>query len=115
MPFAGTLSAWEFARLLANARFVVGNDTGGVHFAAWCGVPALAVTGGGHPGWYYPYPADAFPEYVRAPRTAGVEKPCYGCAWRCTRSAAGVFPCIDAVTAGAVAKELSRLLGSGAF
>ena len=114
VPLAGKLSAWEFARLLANARFIVGNDTGGIHFAAWCGVPALAVTGGGHPGWYYPYPADAMPDHVRAPHTVCAEMPCFGCSWRCTRCGTGTFPCIDAVTTGAVAKEVSRLLADGA-
>ena len=109
-PLAGKLSAWEFARLVANARFVVGNDTGGVHFAAWCGVPALAVAGGGHPSWYYPYPDGCLPEYVLAPRAVRAEFPCFGCAWRCTRSEDGVYPCIDAVTPEAVAGELSRML-----
>jgi ADP-heptose:LPS heptosyltransferase len=109
VPLAGKLSAWEFARLLANARFVVGNDTGGVHFAAWCGVPALAVTGGGHPGWYYPYPAETMPEYVRSPHTVNVEKPCSGCAWRCTQSPSGTYPCVDAVPVSAVAEAVARL------
>ena len=109
-PLAGKLSAWEFARLVANARLVVGNDTGGIHFAAWCGVPALAVAGGGHPGWYYPYPEGHLPEYVLAPHAASAEMPCFGCAWRCTQSAAGVYPCIDAVAVETVAAELARML-----
>ena len=110
VPLAGKLSAWDFSRLVANARLVVGNDTGGIHFAAHFGVPALAVTGGGHPGCYYPYPAGTMPKYVRAPRTAGVDMPCSGCAWRCTRGTSGIYPCVDAVTVEAVAAELSRLL-----
>ena len=110
VPLAGALSAWEFARLVANARVVVGNDTGGIHFAAYFGVPALAVAGGGHPGCYYPYPAEIMPKHVRAPRTVSVDMPCSGCAWRCTRADSGNYPCVDAVTVEAVAAELSRLL-----
>ena len=110
VPLAGTLSAWDFARLVANAKLVVGNDTGGIHFAAWCGVPALAITGGGHPGWYYPYPAGAMPEYVHVPRTVAEPMPCYGCAWHCTRQTSGTFPCIAAVTSAAVAAEIADLL-----
>lgn len=109
VPLAGKLTAWEFARLLAHARAVVGNDTGGIHFAAWCGVPALAVTGGGHPGWYYPYPDDSTASYIRVPLFAGVEVPCAGCAWNCTQSANGIFPCVDMVTADRVASELARI------
>ena len=110
IPLAGNLSQWEFARLLANARIVVGNDTGGIHFAAWCGIPALAVTGGGRPGWYYPYPAELMPEYVRFPHTVGCEMPCYGCSWKCVKKYSGVFPCLDAVSAEMVAAEAERLL-----
>ena len=110
VPLAGKLSAWEFARLLANARFVVGNDTGGVHFAAYFGIPALAVTGGGHPGCYYPYPADALPSYVRRPLAVGVDMPCSGCAWNCTRANSGIYPCVKSVAVEAVAAGISRLL-----
>lgn len=109
VPLAGTLSAWDFARLVANARFVVGNDTGGIHFAAWCGVPALAVTGGGHPGWYYPYPAEAMPDHVRAPHSEAYPMPCCGCAWKCTKRKFGTFPCIAAVTPAAVASKIAAL------
>lgn len=112
VPLAGKLSAWEFARLLANARFVVGNDTGGIHFAAYFGIPALAVAGGGHPGWYYPYPAEHMPDHVRAPRTVSADLPCSGCAWRCTRGTTGVFPCIGEVSVEAVAAGIAGLLNN---
>lgn len=115
VPLAGRLSAWDLARLLANARAVVGNDTGGIHFAAHFGVPALAVTGGGHHGCYYPYPEMFTPEYVRAPRFANVELPCYGCRWQCTRASAGVFPCMSAVTVSAVAEAVKGLLADQDF
>jgi len=110
MPLAGKLTAWEFARLLAHARMVVGNDTGGIHFAAWCGVPALAVTGGGHPGWYYPYPEEFTASYVCVPHPVGVDLPCAGCAWRCTRRFDTVCPCVAEVPAKRVAAELARML-----
>ena len=110
VPLAGKLTAWEFARLVANARLVAGNDTGGIHFAAHFGVPALAVTGGGHPGCYYPYPTDLLPSYVRPPVAVGVDLPCSGCAWNCARAKAGVYPCVDAVPIEAVAAGISRLL-----
>lgn len=110
VPLAGKLTAWEFARLLANARFVVGNDTGGIHFAAHFGLPTLAVVGGGHPGWYYPYPAEHMPKYVRSPRTVSADFPCSGCAWRCTRGTSGIFPCIEAVSVETVAAGIAGLL-----
>ena len=92
-----------------GTRCVVGNDTGGIHFAAWCGVPALAVAGGGHPGCYYPYPAD-MPEYVIQPRFVAAECPQAGCRWQCRRCKGGVFPCIADVSAETVAAEVRRLL-----
>ena len=109
VPLAATLSSVEFAGLLAHAALVVGNDTGGVHFAAWCGVPALAVAGGGHPGCYYPYPAD-MPEYVLPPHFVAAECPHAGCAWRCRRSGDEVFPCVADVAAETIAAEVRRLL-----
>ncbi len=114
VPLAGTLSSVEFADLLAHAALVVGNDTGGIHFAAWCGVPALAVAGGGHPGCYYPYPP-YLPDRVLPPRFVAAECPHAGCAWHCRRSGDGAFPCIADVAAESVASGVRRLLAEHPF
>ena len=112
VPLAGTLNIMEFCGLLAHAACVVGNDTGGIHFAAWCGVPALAVAGGGHPGWYYPYPDGTMPLYVRKPHYVTADSPCGGCSWRCTKSMKGVFPCIADVAVETVKHALTEMLSA---
>ena len=69
-----------------------------------------AAAGRGTWGWYYPYAADSIPDYVCVPHAVSVDMPCGGCRWQCTRSAEGLFPCVEAVTAEAVAAELRNLL-----
>ena len=109
VPLSGNLDMVEFAGLLANAAAVVGNDTGGVHFAAWSGIPALAVCGGGYPGWYYPYPPQFIPKYARAPVHIAAQMRCTGCRWRCSRNSGSVYPCISAVSSDVVAIAWNHL------
>ncbi len=45
LDLTGQTDLMSLARLLASARFVIGNDTGPVFMAAKCGVPTLMVMG----------------------------------------------------------------------
>lgn len=48
----------ELQAMLAQARLVVGNDSGPLHLAAALGVSTLALFGPTDPGRYRPYPGD---------------------------------------------------------
>ncbi len=100
---AGCTDVLGFVGYIANARLVLGNDSAAVHIAAACGVPGVAVVGGGHYARCFPYdPCEA--PVGRLPVTVARPMDCFGCDWICRyRVAVGrPFPCIEAVTSEAV-------------
>lgn len=92
------LSLPEFAAVTAHARCVVGNDTGGIHLAAMAGVPSLAISGRGQPGWFLPYPDNALPPGCVRPLVATTPCACENCFWRCNRLKEGICQCIDDIS-----------------
>lgn len=112
VDLAGTTSLPELIGVIAASRLVVGNDTAGIHLAAVTGIPAVAILGGGHFGRFLPY-APGMPGI--APQVVHVGWDCFGCSWRCVRGARRnhAFPCIDAVTPGAVADACLAAVGRG--
>jgi len=107
----GDLALPEFAALVAGARIVVGNDTGGIHLAAMSGVPAAAAVGAGVPKWFFPYPggAETLPEGAAAPECALGECSDAGCFWQCRHpDAGGMYPCFAAVTVDAMRDAVRR-------
>ena len=105
---AADLSLEEFAGVVSHAQAALGNDTGGIHLAAMSGVPALAISGRGQPGWFLPYPADDLPPGVIAPAVATVPQPCENCFWRCTKLHKGICKCIDEITVSHVLEVLEK-------
>jgi heptosyltransferase I len=66
----------ELIALLAQARLVVGNDSGPLHLAAAMGVPTLALFGPTDPNQFRPYPGDDRQNHVlRAPQGRLAELP----------------------------------------
>lgn len=95
----GALDMADLIAILAHARVVVTNDSAPLHLAAALGVPVVAITGGGMPLRYLPYPAGPETPSIRVAEVSPTWD-CYGCLWRCTRNAApgDTAPCITAVT-----------------
>ncbi|SMP42195.1 glycosyltransferase family 9 protein [Desulfonatronum lacustre] len=58
LNMTGQTSLSELPWLIAQARLVVGNDSGPLHLAAAMGVPTLALFGPTAPAKYRPYPGD---------------------------------------------------------
>jgi ADP-heptose:LPS heptosyltransferase len=109
--FTGRTTMPEFLRLIAGARLVVTNDSGGMHLALALGRPVVAVAGGGLPHRYHPYPPAS-----GAPALRVVENslPCYGCNWRCIYPVAPGAPafCVDSVTVSQVLDAVMALAGN---
>lgn len=108
---AGQTSVVELTDLISSARLVLGNDSAAAHIAAACGVPSVAVTGGGHYGQFFPYPADTRGGLL-PPVTAAHPMDCFGCDWICRyRTGSGrCFPCIEAITENQVWSAVQRAL-----
>lgn len=111
MDACGRLDLRELADFVRGARCVIGNDSGIIHIAAYLGVPSVAALGGGHFGWFLPYPEGAVPV---PPRAAYVAMDCFGCNWHCRYklSERGLVPCIDRLDVEAVWREVEPLLGA---
>ncbi|HDQ41507.1 MAG TPA: lipopolysaccharide heptosyltransferase family protein [Desulfonatronum sp.] len=63
----------ELLALLAQARLVVGNDSGPLHLAAALGIPTLALFGPTDPSQYRPYPGDDRQNHVLQAPKGGFE------------------------------------------
>jgi ADP-heptose:LPS heptosyltransferase len=87
----------EFLRLIAGARLIVTNDSGGLHLALALDRPVVAVAGGGLPQRYHPYPAGGRPTPMRIVEN---RLPCYGCNWKCIYRVAPGDPayCVGSVS-----------------
>ena len=111
---AGCTDVLGLVGCIAHARLVLGNDSAAVHIAAACGVPGVAVVGGGHFGRCFPYDSrEAL--VLRLPATVARTMDCFGCDWICRyRVAAGKpYPCIEAVTVEAVWEGVKTALAEG--
>lgn len=98
---AGKIPLSGLAGLVGEAALVIGNDSGCVHLAAYCGVPAAAAAGGGHYGRFVPYPDDMRFSGVVKPAYAVKKLDCFCCNWACSRSER--FACLRGVTPEEVA------------
>lgn len=105
---AADLSLEEFAGLVSHAAAALGNDTGGIHLAALSGVPSLAVSGRGQPGWFLPYPAVPLPPGTVPPVAATIPQPCENCFWRCSHLQNNVCKCIDEISVSYVLELLEK-------
>ena len=96
---AADLSLEEFAGAVSHARCALGNDTGGIHLAAMSGVPALAISGRGQPGWFLPYPEQKhLPPGVVPPVVVSTPCSCENCFWRCPYMNNGTCRCVAEIS-----------------
>jgi ADP-heptose:LPS heptosyltransferase len=100
-----------FARVLASARLMVGNESGGVHLAASVRTPAVCVLGGGHYGEFLPYDLECHDDRP-APEVACHSMSCFGCGWNCVFGLrqGQVAPCVSAVTVDDVWKKVLPII-----
>jgi ADP-heptose:LPS heptosyltransferase len=106
----GTTSLLEFVETIATARLVICNDSAAFHIAMALQKDVVCFLGGGHFGWFAPYP----PHDNRQGRAQVLyqQLECYWCNWNCRfpRSEDGSFKCVDAITVEAATKALDEIL-----
>ena len=88
------------AAITEKASLYLGNDTGPLHIAAACGIPAVGIYGGGT------WPRFT-PVGTRALAVVG-SMPCFGCYWDCIF---GDAPCVRLIDARDVKDAVQRVLG----
>lgn len=67
--------------IIGNAKFVVSNDTSGVHIAAATNTPSVAIAGGWHFRRFLPYSIEQIESSDKIPLVAYTEMQCYNCGW----------------------------------
>jgi ADP-heptose:LPS heptosyltransferase len=94
----GRTGFMEYVKIVANSKFVIGNESSVIHLANAFGRPAFSITGGGHWGRFVPYKSDS---PGPRPTLINVHMDCYGCEWLCPRGwTGGPAKCVEAVTLG---------------
>ncbi len=118
LDLTGKTTLEEFAGLLANAEFVIGNESGGIHLAAAAGRPGFCLAGFGHWRRFIPYPEPyPVPGVVPPVLLTAAGCPYAGCNWKCRYFTAEkrLCPCIDDIPAAAVLEAVrNHLAGTAA-
>src|SRR5581483_9612061 len=77
----GEATFQQYVDAIAGSRLVICNDSSAYHIAMALGKSVLCFFGGGHPGWFVPYPANG--RYSNREVAVNVPMDCYGCNWNC--------------------------------
>lgn len=109
--WVGKSSLRELVSIIAQARFVVGNDTSAIHISAAVSTRSVCILGGGHPGRFLPYRCER-EESRPLPIVCTHQMDCYGCNWQCPLAAASesAAPCISQVTVDDVWKAVRAVV-----
>jgi hypothetical protein len=108
----GKTTLREFADTIAAANVVICNDSSAFHIAMALQKKVICFLGGGHFGWFAPYP-DQHPAASSA-RVLVVPMDCFWCNWACKypRSADGAYRCVASISVRAAIESLESILES---
>lgn len=81
IDLTGKTTISDVIDIIGNAKFVVTNDTSGVHIAAATNTPSVVNVGGWHFKRFLPYHIEDVRTGDHPPMVAYVEMPCYNCTW----------------------------------
>lgn len=118
VDYFGSTSLIELAEVIRHARFVISNDTSGIHFAAAVNTPSVCIMGEYNFGRFLPYTYEK--EYDVKPAVMYVchaGMPCSGCAIgntcaECRKSIMtnGRYLCLNKVSVDAVKDSVEKIL-----
>ncbi|MDR1913430.1 MAG: glycosyltransferase family 9 protein [Clostridiales bacterium] len=77
----GKTSISDVIDIIGNAKFVISNDTSGVHIAAAVNTPSVAIAGGWHFNRFLPYHIEDIKDGDKLPRCAFTRTKCFNCDW----------------------------------
>lgn len=119
IDLTGKTSIQEVIDLIGNAKFVISNDTSGVHIACATNTPSIAIAGGWHFDRFLPYHLEDVHEKDNLPITVYTEMSCYYCDCRFSEKNAEcwdrivqgkLFSCIDAVSIEQVKSAINKII-----
>jgi ADP-heptose:LPS heptosyltransferase len=101
MDISGKLNLAEHTVLISMSRAVVSMDSCHAHIAGALDIPAIAILGGGHYGFFAPWGESKKFRWLTHPL------PCFGCHWSCIYDRP---LCIQDVPPAQIAKNLLEIL-----
>lgn len=104
----GKTSLVELGNVLANSKFVLGNETGTLHLASALNVPSASILGGGHFKRFMPY-NESIANNEYAPLAIYNEMDCFNCNWRCiyVDEKNRIVPCVSRLSTDYIWKEIN--------
>ena len=110
LDLTGQLSLSQTTALIARSELLISNESGLFHISKWVNRPVIGIIGGGHFGWFAPYPGDI---YSADDEICFERMPCYNCNWNCIYKVPvqDPFPCVSAVSANTVIEKCAKVLG----
>lgn len=82
IDLTGKTTISEVIDIIGNAKFVVSNDTSGVHIACATNTPSVVNAGGWHFERFLPYHIEDLKPDDHLPMVAYTNMPCYYCDWQ---------------------------------
>jgi ADP-heptose:LPS heptosyltransferase len=112
LNLCGKVELTDLIALVKGAKFILANESGLSHVAGYCNTPSVSVLGGGHYGWFMPYPKECGLRFP--PQSVSTVMPCYNCNWSCRlpHRAGGPVPCVEAVSVESVRAAITSILSS---
>jgi hypothetical protein len=106
----GKTNLSAFVDAIATSRLTICNDTSAFHIAMALEKDVVCFLGGGHFGWFAPYPGN--PSRGHRARVLYVPMDCYWCNWDCKfpRDASGAFACVAAISIESATQAFDSLL-----
>lgn len=118
VDYFGKTSLLELAEVIRHARFVISNDTSGIHFAAATRTPSICILGEYNFGRFLPYDFDQTNDEETNPMIiCNANMPCKKCAvgkmtseCRSCMAMTGRYLCVDKVTVAQVQEAVDQIL-----
>jgi ADP-heptose:LPS heptosyltransferase len=100
----------SFVETIAASRLVITNDSAAYHVAMALQKDVVCFLGGGHFGWFAPYPPSA--QRQSRVKVLYCELECYWCNWDCKfpRGMDGAYRCVDAISLEAAMEAVDAVL-----
>lgn len=101
----------EFASVVRNAKFLVGNETSAIHIAAAVKTPSVCILGGGHFGRFMPYELEIDTDGP-LPVPVYQKMTCFNCNWNCIYpiKKGEAVPCIKKISVDSVWSSVQEIL-----
>jgi ADP-heptose:LPS heptosyltransferase len=113
IDMTGRSSVLDLTETIKRAKFVVGNESSGIHIAAYMNTPSICILGGGYFGKFIPYDSQFSPHRL-PPIPVYQYLNCFNCNWKrpCMPffKRLKIVPCIDAIRVDQVWDELQNLM-----